>query len=445
MRRAWKRKSLTATGVLLGLAIWGPVRRAAAQEQQTGAKTDYTPAEYNSYTACTQEKNGQQRIRCLDSFVQQYPNSTLLIYVDRTYYQTYNELHNNPKLMEYADKELAFGDKLDPTIKLEALYLRSVAYYTTFNEKDPNAKAFATRAREAAQDGIKLIGGMKLPQGTTEEQWAQTKKQVLPLLNSVVGLASSALKDFKTAVDGYKAALADAPNDSFLYFRLGVVYLQMDPPQHLDAFWALARSIAQKGATESQVRPYLRGRLLAYQQPGCENLIDPQMNELLALAAGSATRPESYKIPSAADLEAARKGMTIATVLADLKAGGDKAKITWLAACGLEFPETPGKVIEVTPTDTGAILKLFLGATDEEISAATTANMEVKVEGQPEAKRIQKDNAVHFTGTLASYDPDPLMVHWEKAKVNAADIPAEKKQPAKKPPVRHRVSAKKSG
>ena len=58
---------------------------------------------------------------------------------------------------------------------------------------------------------------------------------------------------------------------------------------------------------------------------------------------------EATSIPSAADLTAAQKDMTIASVITDLKAGGDKGKLTWLASCGLEFPEVPGKVIEVVP------------------------------------------------------------------------------------------------
>jgi len=59
--------------------------------------------------------------------------------------------------------------------------------------------------------------------------------------------------------------------------------------------------------------------------------------------------------------------------------------------------------------------------------------MDIKVVGQPDAARVEKDSAIHFTGTLASYDPDPaFMVHWDKAKVKDEDIPKEK-TPAKKP------------
>jgi len=64
----------------------------------------------------------------------------------------------------------------------------------------------------------------------------------------------------------------------------------------------------------------------------------------------------------------------------------------------------------------------------------------VKVDGQPDAARVEKDNVVHFTGTLVGYDPDPAFsLHWEKAKVKEEDIPKEKgapKKPVRKPAAR---------
>jgi hypothetical protein len=64
------------------------------------------------------------------------------------------------------------------------------------------------------------------------------------------------------------------------------------------------------------------------------------------------------------------------------------------------------------------------------------------VVGQPEAAKIEKDNAVHFTGTLTAFDPDPaFMLHWDKAKVKEEDLPKDK-GPTKKPAPR-RPAAKK--
>ena len=190
------------------------------------------------------------------------------------------------------------------------------------------------------------------------------------------------------------------------------------------------------------MQKYLRNLIAGYQGGNvCDSLTDAEMNELLQLAKSSPDRPASYKLSSSADLDAARKDMTIKSVIDDLKAGGDKAKVTWLASCGLEFPEVPAKVIEITPGDT-ILFKLAFVSSEAEFDAATTANMEIKVAGQPDAARVEKDSAIHFTGTLASYDPDPaFMVHWDKAKIKDDDIPKEK-SPTKKPAAKKPVAKK---
>jgi hypothetical protein len=80
------------------------------------------------------------------------------------------------------------------------------------------------------------------------------------------------------------------------------------------------------------------------------------------------------------------------------------------------------------------VLKVAFVTSDAEFDAATVPNMDVKIAGQPEVSRVEKDSAIHFTGTLTSYDPDPaFMLHWEKGKVNDEDIPKEKTAPKKTP------------
>src|SRR5207302_9615973 len=202
-------------------------------------------------------------------------------------------------------------------------------------------------------------------------------------------------------------------------------------------FWYMARAVTSKGATQAQsdqVKKFLKGLIANYQGGNvCDSLIDGEMNELLQLAGSSADRPSSYSLPGGADIGAVQKDMTIASAFNDLKAGGDKSKLTWLAACGLEFPEVPGKVIEAVPGDP-LVLKIAFVTSDAEIDAATTANMDVKVVGQPEAARVEKNSAVHFTGTLVAYYPEPFFLHWDQAKVKEEDIPTAKGP--KKPPVR---------
>jgi hypothetical protein len=325
---------------------------------------------------------------------------------------------------------------VDAGTRYGVLYARALAYATL--KADAQA-AGAAKAREACTAGLKALDEVKKPDNITDDDFKKQKLQPTILFHFTCATAAMAAKDYPGAVESYKAILALNPDDLSTNYNLGKVYMAMTPPQQMDAFWYFGKAVTSKGATQAQsnqVKKYLRSLIANYQGGNvCDSLTDGEMNELLQLAGSSADRPSSYSLPSAADISAIQKDMTIASVFTDLKAGGDKSKLTWLAACGLEFPEVPGKVIEVTPGDP-IMLKIAFVTSDAEFEAATTPNMDVKVVGQPEASRVEKGSAVHFTGTLVAYDPDPaFFLHWDKAKVKAEDIPKEKGTP-KKPPVR---------
>jgi hypothetical protein len=442
-----RRSAGFALSAALGLILGGAcVMRAQAAAQDAGAgKQAYTVPEYNAYQACAGDKNPASQIKCLDDFVSKYANSALLVYGYPLYFQAYGASKNFPKVIEYADKLIALGDKVDAAGRYQAYYARAFAYTNLPAQLQIDQ---ATKAREAAANGLKALGELKKPDNMTEENWSKEKQQPTTLFNYAAAVAAMAAKDCAGAVDSYKAVLAGSPDDAVTSYRLGQAYMCTNPPQQIDAFWAFGRAVTAKNANQQQstkVKDYLRKLIVNYQQAACDNLTDAELNELLQLAGSSAERPASYKLPSSADLDAARKDMTIASVVGDLKAGGDKAKVTWLASCGLEFPDVPGKLIEVTSGTDVIVLKMAFVTSDAEFQAATTPNMEVKVTGQPEAARLEKDNPVRFTGTLTAYDPDPaFMLHWEKAKVNAEDIPKEKEKPAPKKPAR-RPAPKKPG
>src|SRR3984893_1711247 len=438
---------VAALCINLGAAPGTRAQAAAAPpagQDAGGAKPQYTMAEYNAYQAAAADKNPTTQIKALDDFVAKYPNSALLIYIYPLYYQAYSQLKNYPKVIEYADKLVALGDKVDAGARYQALYARAFAYNAII--ADPaQAKtgatdvALAKSAQAAAVAGLKALDEVKKPESMTDEQFAAQKKQIQIYFNGTAAQAAMIQKDYASAITYYKAVLALNPDDAITSYRLGLAYMAMTPPQQMDAFWSIARAVTAKGATQAQsakVKDYLRKLIVNYQQAACDNLIDAELNELLQLASSSPEHPESYKLPSADDLTAARKDMTMRSVVEDLKAGGDKAKATWMAACGLEFPEVPGKVIEVTPGTDSVQLKVAFVTSEAEFESASTPNMDVKVVGQPEAAKLEKNGAVHFTGTLVSYDPDPaFMLHFDKAKVKEEDLPKEgTKKPAPRRP-----------
>jgi hypothetical protein len=439
MIRKW---IVTGAGLLwiaLGIGSGAAKLWAAPQAPADQAKPGYTLAEYNQYQAADKEQNPQQKVKALDDFVKAYPNSTLMPYVYRDYYTTYMALKNFVQVIEYADRMLALGDKIDASGRLDAYYQRSLAFYQGASDKALQTPDALTKAREGALAGLKALDDLKKPDNADAAQFEKQKQGVKVLFNAVAALASTNMKDYAAAAGYYKTVLSITPDDPVSHYRLGIVNLQMTPPNGTDGFWELARAINLKIPNDAQVRAYLKNQIIRYQQPACDKLVDDQLNELLTLSASSSDKPATLNVPSAADLQKARDDT--ANFIPSLMAGGEAGKSMWLASCGLEYPDVGVRVMEPPMVEGDTVtLKVFRGATPEEIEAATVSNMQVKIDGQPEAKKLEKDAVVRFTGTLTGYTQNPFMLTWDKAKINTEDLPEEKgpakKAPAKKAPAK---------
>ena len=439
MKPAWKWVSVA---FIAALVIGAAATTWAAPQEQQQQKPNYTLAEYNAYQAAHNEKDPQMRLKALDDFSMKFPGSALMLYIDGDYYRTYYAVKNYPKTIEYVDKILALPDLAKPEqigTKLEALGYRAQAMLYGSGEKDLQTPEAYTKAKEASAQGLQTLNQWQKPQGMTDEQFTNNKKGLGVLFNSVAGIAQSGLKDYKGAADSYKAVLALDPTDAVTHFRLGVAYLQEMPADAPDGFWELSRSIALKGPGEAQVRTYLRNQLLHYQQPSCDKLADDEMNQMITLAGTSTDRPASLTIPSAEDLQKARDDT--ANFLPWLQEGSDHGRVMWLATCGLEYPDVGVKVLDIMPGDNDSFtLKVYrpaaadADAAAKEMEAATMPNMEVHIAGQPDVKRLMKDDAVRFTGTLKDYQQSPFMLVWDNAKVNPEDLqpaPSGGKRPAR--------------
>jgi tetratricopeptide (TPR) repeat protein len=411
---------------------------APQEQQQQQAKPNYTLAEYNAYQAAHNEKDPQMKLKDLDDFVMKFPGSALMMYIYGDYYTTYYAQKNYPKTIEYVDKLLALP-MVDLGTKLQSLGYRAQAMLYGSGDKALQTPESYTKAKDAAAQGLQTLNQWQKPQNMTDDQFTNNKKGLGVLFNSVAGIAESGLKDYKGAADSYKAVLALDPSDAVTHFRLGVAYLQEMPADAPNGFWELSRSIALKGPGEAQVRTYLRNQLLHYQQPSCDKLADDEMNQMITLAGTSADRPASMNIPSAEELQKARDDT--ANFLPWLQEGGDHGRVMWLATCGLEYPDVGVKVLDITPGDNDSFtLKVYRPAAADpdaaakEMDAATAPNMEVHIASQPDVKRLMKDDAVRFTGTLKDYQQSPFLLTWDNAKINPEDLqpaPTGGKRPAR--------------
>ncbi|HKO03793.1 MAG TPA: hypothetical protein VJW51_03545, partial [Candidatus Acidoferrales bacterium] len=391
-------------------------------------------AEYDAYQAAAAEKNPQQKIKLLDDFVAKYPTSALLAFVYNEYVTDYYQLHQWSKDIEYLDKFLTLSD-INEGARLAAEFQRAALFEAAYNAKAPDANEQAAKARDGALVGLKVLEAFQKPEQMSDQDWAVKKSQYAVQFYNTAGVASLYLKDFKPAADVFTKSLAENAQQPAIYYSLGRAKFNETPPQSVDGFWAVARALDEKLPEADKVTKFLHGKIYEYQIPGCESLVDSQIKELLTLAQNSKTPPAGYSIPSAADLDKVRQQSTIQTVLADLKAGGDKAKLTWLAVCSGDFPEALAKAYEVNAATPDAIvIKAAIGITEDELNASTAPNGDLKIAAQPDAARLGKDSIFRFSGKLTGYTPDPFYLTWDNVKVNPEDIPEEKgKKPVKRP------------
>ena len=202
-------------------------------------------AEYNAYTAAQATKDPTAQIKALDDFVAKYPNSALLIYVYPLYFNAYSQLKNWPKVIEYADKTLALGDKIEPPVKYQAYYARAFAY--TNIQPPPTDPDQAKKARQAALDGLQTLNALKKPDSMSHDDFDKQKKAPAILFNYTAATAAAAVKDNAAAIESYKAVLVLTPDDAVTAYRIGQAYESMQPPQQIDAFWYFAKAVTREG------------------------------------------------------------------------------------------------------------------------------------------------------------------------------------------------------
>jgi tetratricopeptide (TPR) repeat protein len=437
---------LLGLALLVGAASLASASRAQGaqqQQQQQAAPTQQYGAEaYAAYGTCNSTTVPEQKIGCLDNWMAKYAKTDpgLLFYVSVAYLQTYPLVKDYPKSVEAADKVLSFPN-LSSDDQFHVLYSRAQFYMAGINLKEFNTPEAINSARDGARQALKMADTLKKPDATKQEDWDKGKKEIAVFLSSVIATTSDKLKDYPGVIEAYKSLLSIDPTDGTSYYQIGNAYMKMTPPQYLDGFWNIARSISLKVQNEAQVRTYLRNLVAKYQGGlvQCDNLTDEEVNQMIALAGGSPDRPASYTLPTGDDLSKAQQDT--ANFIPYLQEGGDHGKLMWLAVCGLEYTDFVTKIIAIdlppadAPPDAPIVLHVFTGADAAATNAGTVANMEVKIIGQPDAKRLLAGDEMEFTATLAAYDPSPFMLHWEKGKANPEFIPAEKgKPPVKKKP-----------
>ena len=143
----------------------------------------------------------------------------------------------------------------------------------------------AKKARQAASDGLTTLNALKKPDNMSQDDFDKQKKAPAILFNYTAANASMTLKDYPAAIESYKAVLAVDPRRRHhqLSHRPGLH--GHDAAAADGRILVFRQAVPPRGANQAQanqVKTYLRKLILNYQQAACDNLIDAELNELLA-------------------------------------------------------------------------------------------------------------------------------------------------------------------
>jgi hypothetical protein len=188
------RTNIGCLTVVFSMAV-GLVWSAPQGQQQTPST-----AETSTYQEAHTEREAQSKIKLLDDFVSKYPMSVLIPYVYQEYYVAYYQLKNYVQTIEYVDRLLALGDKINIGMGLQALGFRAKAYCIDSGNTRLQAPEAHMKARNAANQGLQMLSRWQKPQNMTDENFATQRRNMGTLFSSVAEIADSHLKGNKPAV-----------------------------------------------------------------------------------------------------------------------------------------------------------------------------------------------------------------------------------------------------
>jgi hypothetical protein len=185
----------TATAIgCLGVVLAMAGSRVWAAPQNESQNPPYTLAEYNAFKAQSAEQDWRVRLRLLDDFSTQYPNSALMPYIYEGYSNTYFSIKDYPQAVTFTDKLLALTDKVDLGTQLSALAGRATSYAAGCNESAFQTTDASAKAKDAAAQGLQVLSQLSKPAHLTDEAFGAVKAWYGAIFNSAKGIAESRLK-----------------------------------------------------------------------------------------------------------------------------------------------------------------------------------------------------------------------------------------------------------
>jgi tetratricopeptide (TPR) repeat protein len=248
------------------------------QAAQTRTPQTRTQPEFDSYSACYNEKDFTKKADLCQKFVDRFQESDFLItgykFIIQSYYQTGNwqllmdaadkaaglpNADDNWKDYAYQsamvgaqkannlDRAISYGDKvlqIDPN-NLTALYTISSIITQKSSTDIPQLEKAAEMARKAL-----LVAASMMDKASPEEK--PQLVQMDGLLHGTLGLISYNEMDYKKSIQEYQAAVKDDAKDETAHFLMAYDYIQLMTQASRDFQTSLNAENAAKDARADQ-------------------------------------------------------------------------------------------------------------------------------------------------------------------------------------------------
>ncbi|HJX84547.1 MAG TPA: hypothetical protein VJ723_09405 [Candidatus Angelobacter sp.] len=239
---------LVATSTMTGD---GPrsVRIAAAPAAtiQSSQKVIKDVKEYNAYILAFNEQDPVKKAASMEAFVQEYPQSVVLLDAAEHAMTAYQQAGNTPKFMAAAQRVLA----IDPG------NVRALANLASLKREARTLEA-AREGQVYADRGLAGLPEWRIPDGTSKADFQKLRTQMFLIFYGAAGWGHFQAKEFGAARDNYLKALEIDPLDFQNTSQAGYVLLMMDPIDRR-GFWYLVKAakLAQAAGNPAEAKQAL--------------------------------------------------------------------------------------------------------------------------------------------------------------------------------------------
>ncbi|MBI4459501.1 MAG: hypothetical protein HY648_05535 [Acidobacteria bacterium] len=190
---------------------------APPQNEPPRAKS---PEELEAYEKFTQAQDPDERIRLVEDFLLQYPDSELKEYAFQVATQAYQAKNDYARVLTYGELTLAENEN-----NLVVLLVLAAAIADRTSQDDADREEKFADAERYAKRALERLATLEKPLEAVQPEWEQAKRNAEGTAHAALGMVAMLRRDFARAESEFRLAVSlTSPSDPVLLYRFGLCY-----------------------------------------------------------------------------------------------------------------------------------------------------------------------------------------------------------------------------